>query len=86
MRNDWVISGSLGKPLGEGYNNEWTEEKLRKELEEASCEVTKAVFVECFNVRRDGTLGGLDEAKWVLQMAKDPNSIVAAVVAHIPCK
>ena len=81
-----MIGNSKGKADGEGYNCQWTEEKYKKELEEAACEVNKAVFVECFNVRRDGVEGGLAEAKWVLEMAKDPNSIVAAVVAHIPCK
>jgi len=86
LKNEYVIGNAKGIAVGEGYNNEWTEEKYKKELEEAACEVNKAVFVECHNTRRDGTGGGFDEAKWVLAMAKDPNSIVAAVVAQIPCK
>lgn len=41
--------------------------------------VQRMVFVECNNDQ-----GSIEEAKWVLDMAKDPNLPVCAVVAHIP--
>lgn len=83
---DWK-EGETGLPNawlrseGANFAKSWTENMLKTEIAVAGgankFQVKGAVFVECAN----GT--GDEEAKWVLDMINDPNSIVQALVSNI---
>ena len=72
LHNPWV------EGEGEGFHKQWSMVEYQKQVEESECRVKSAIFVECFNQ------GPMDETKWALAMAADPNSIIDGVVAHIP--
>lgn len=71
LPNEWLPS----QP--ESFKRDWTEDDYRAAVAESGFNVKHAVFVECFNRPPE------DEAKWVLGMIDDPNSMVCALTAQI---
>lgn len=61
----------------EGFHRDWTEADYIESMSKTEFKVKAAVFVECCNQP------ALEEAKWVLSMVDDPNSIVAAMTVNI---
>lgn len=71
LSNEWLP----GMP--EPFQRDFSEQDFRAAVAKGCCPVHAAVFVECFN------RPAASEARWVLQMVDDPDSIVQALVAQI---
>jgi L-fuconolactonase len=61
----------------ESFRRDFTEQDYLASIAKGSLKVKSAVFVECFN------RPPVEEAKWVLKMIDDPNSVVVAMTAQI---
>ena len=73
--NPWLASE------GAPFQRQWSEADLRAAAEASSgFDTVGGVFVEC------GNEPALDEAKWVLAMVDDAESLIGGVIANIPCK
>ena len=75
LKNEWIENESEAFRCG----GVWTLKRYMEEMGRSErFNVEAVVFIECFNTP------SLDEAKWALEMCKD--TMVEAVVAHIPCR
>lgn len=71
LQNEWHPNEAAG------FQRDWTEQDYRSSVSKGRYKVKAAVFVECFN------RPPLEEARWVLKMVDDPESIVAGMTAQI---
>lgn len=71
LQNEWHPNEA------EAFHKDWTEADYRTSVSRGDFGVKAAIFVECFN------RPPVEEAKWVLSMVGDPDSIVAGMTAQI---
>ena len=77
LKNEWIE----GETEAFRHGGVWSLKRYVEEMERSErFYVCSSVFVECCNSP------AIEEAKWTLGMCKDKDSIVEAVVAHVPCR